>query len=266
MINLIAPEKEFAPILIKGMQIDNDNFNMIAGPCCFADVTELRTVVHAIKDCGIKAFRAGAFKLRTSPYSFQGMGEAGLKHIYDVASETGLVSVSEIISSEDVGIMSETVDIIMVGPRNMFNYRLLRKLGETNKPIILKRGMSATITEWIQAAQYIAESGNTQIIMCERGIRTFENYTRNTLDISAVPAVKQLCNLPIIVDPSHAAGCRHLIKPLSLAAVAAGANGLLIEAHTQPTLAHCDKEQTIDLSTLKSIMRTTQAIRQLIKN
>jgi len=241
-------------IEIKGKIISQDTFTFIAGPCTIENYEDLLKIASNLKHTGINFFRGGAYKMRTSPYNFQGLGKKGLDYIKQVADETGLISVSEIISAEDVEHMSKKVDILQVGTRNMHNYRLLWKLGKVLNPIILKRGMSSTIKEWLLAAEHIIEAGNPNVILCERGIRTFENYTRHTLDLSAIPVVKSISNLPIIVDPSHSSGKREMIKSLSWAAMAAGADGLLIETHFDPDSAICDGEQTIDFDILAEIL------------
>ena len=241
-------------INIKDEIIGRDRFTFIAGPCTIENYEDLFKIVSFLKTLGIKFFRGGAYKLRTSPYSFQGLGKKGLEFIKKVSAETGMISVSEIVSVEDVELMSKYVDILQVGTRNMHNYRLLARLGKIRNPVILKRGMSSTIEEWLFAAEHILEAGNRNVILCERGIRTFENFTRNTLDISAIPAVKSLSNLPIIVDPSHSSGRREMIKSLSWAAAAAGADGLLIETHFSPDTTVCDSQQTIDFKVLEEII------------
>ncbi len=242
-------------IKIKDKVISRETFTMIAGPCTIENYEDLLSIAKHLKKMGISFLRAGAYKMRTSPYNFQGLGEKGLQILQKVADETKMISISEIISSEDVEMMSKFVDIMQVGTRNMHNYRLLAKLGEVKNPIILKRGMSSTIEEWLFAAEHILEAGNPNVILCERGIRTFEDYTRNTLDISAICAVKELSNLPIIVDPSHSSGRREMIKSLSWAAVAAGANGLLIETHFDPQKTICDSKQTIDFEMLEDVLK-----------
>ena len=213
------------PIKVRDRIIDPKDFIFIAGPCTIENYDDLLTIVNHLKDMGIKFFRGGAYKMRTSPYDFGGLGEVGLKYLKKVSDETGLISVSEVVASEDVEIVSKYVDILQVGTRNMHNYPLLKKLGTIDNPVILKRGMSSTIEEWLFAAEYILKAGNNQVILCERGIRTFETFTRNTLDIAAIASIKQLSNLPIIVDPSHSSGKREMILSLSWAAVAAGADG-----------------------------------------
>lgn len=236
---------------------------MIAGPCTIENHEDLLTIVQKLSKMGIKFFRGGAYKMRTSPYDFQGLGKKGLEIIKSVSDETGMISVSEVIAPEDVALMKNYVDILQVGTRNMHNYRLLSKLGSIDNPVILKRGMSSTIEEWLLAAEYIIKAGNSKVILCERGIRTYENYYRNTLDITSVPAIKELSNLPIIVDPSHSSGRKEMIKSLSWAAVAAGANGLLIETHFEPETTVCDSRQTIDFDNLKQIRKKIDTIRSI---
>ena len=250
-------------IKIKNEIISRDSFTFIAGPCTVENYEDLLAIVKHLKNLGIKFFRGGAYKMRTSPHSFQGLGKQGLEYIKCVSEETGMISVSEIISVEDVSEMAEYVDIIQVGTRNMQNYRLLERLGKVKNPIILKRGMSSTFQEWLFAAQHIIKAGNENVILCERGIRTFEDFTRNTLDISAVPAMKSLCDLPIIVDPSHSSGRREMIKSLSWAAVAAGADGLMIETHFDPDSTVCDSKQTIDYEILEDIITPLEKLKNL---
>ncbi|HHE38350.1 MAG TPA: 3-deoxy-7-phosphoheptulonate synthase [Candidatus Cloacimonetes bacterium] len=253
--NLKHQISEFGEIKIKNRIISRNNFTFIAGPCTIENYDDLMKIVLKLKEMGIKFFRGGAYKMRTSPYSFQGLGRKGLEIIKKVSDQTGMVSVSEIISPEHVHEMSEYIDILQVGTRNMHNYPLLEKLGKVSNPIILKRGMSNTIKEWLLAAEHLMEAGNKKVILCERGIRTFEDYTRNTLDISAIPAVKNLSNLPIIIDPSHSSGKREMIKSLSWAAMAAGADGIMIETHFSPETTICDSKQTIDFQMLEEIMK-----------
>jgi 3-deoxy-7-phosphoheptulonate synthase len=250
-------------ISIKGQKIGRGHFTMIAGPCTIENYEDLNAVVSELKKMGIHFFRGGAYKMRTSPYNFQGLGKEGLEYMKRVADETGMISVSEVVSSEDVEMIKDYVDILQVGTRNMSNYRLLLKLGKVRNPIILKRGFSSTIEEWLLAAEHIIEAGNPNVILCERGIRTFENYTRYTLDISAIPAIKELSNLPIIVDPSHSSGRREMIKSLSWAAIAAGADGVLIETHFSPDKTVCDGNQTINLEILKDIIKGNEKLLNL---
>jgi len=242
-------------IEVKGRRISRRDFTLIAGPCTVENYEDLLLIVQKLKKMGIGLFRGGAYKMRTSPYNFQGLGKKGLEYIKQVSTETGMISVSEIISSEDVDLIAEHIDIIQVGTRNMHNYRLLKKLGNISNPVILKRGMSSTIEEWLFAAEHIKEAGNPQVILCERGIRTFETFTRNTLDISTVPAIHALSELPIIIDPSHSSGRRDMIKALSWAAMAAGADGLMIETHFSPNSTICDSQQTINFDMLEEIIK-----------
>jgi 3-deoxy-7-phosphoheptulonate synthase len=250
-------------ISIKGQKIGRKHFTMISGPCTIENYEDLYAVAMELKKMGIHFFRGGAYKMRTSPYNFQGLGKKGLEYMRKVADETNMISVSEVVAGEDVQMIKEYVDILQVGTRNMTNYRLLFNLGKVKNPIILKRGFSNTLEEWLLAAEHIIEAGNPNVILCERGIRTHETYTRYTLDISAIPAIKELSNLPIIVDPSHSSGRREMIKSLSWAAVAAGANGLLIETHFSPDETVCDSKQTIDLEILKDIMKGNEKILDL---
>ncbi|MCF7918505.1 MAG: 3-deoxy-7-phosphoheptulonate synthase [Candidatus Cloacimonetes bacterium] len=247
--------KKSRVISIGEHKIGGDNFTVIAGPCTIENYQDLKTIALQLKKLGIAFFRGGAFKMRTSPHSFPGLGKEGLEIIKKVADETGMLSVSEIISPEDVELLTEYVDIIQVGTRSMHNYPLLSKLGKVKNPIILKRGMSSTYEEWLLAAEHISSGGNENIILCERGIRTFDyTYTRNSLDISAVPVMKQLTDYPIIIDPSHSGGRRDLVRPLAWAGAAAGADGLLLETHFCPDETVCDSQQTVDLQELELIL------------
>jgi len=217
----------------------------MAGPCSVENEAQIVEVAKAVKQSGANFLRGGAFKPRTSPYAFQGLKYQGLELLKEAREVTGLPIVTEIMSPFDIDIFVRDVDVIQVGARNMQNFDLLRLLGQTRKPILLKRGLSATIEEWLMSAEYIMAGGNEQIILCERGIRTFETYTRNTLDLSAIVAVKQLSHLPIVVDPSHATGKWWMVEPLARAAVAVGADGLIIEVHNDPAHALCDGNQSI---------------------
>jgi len=222
-----------------------DQVTIIAGPCSIESEEQLFTITKSIKDAGAKVLRGGAFKPRTSPYSFQGMGVEGLKLMKQASKEYNLATVSEIMRENQLDSLMEYVDILQVGARNMQNFPLLTELGKTNKPVLLKRGMAARIEELLMAAEYIMSGGNYNVILCERGIRTFENYTRNTLDISAIPVVKKLSHLPIIADPSHGTGLRNKVAPMARAAVAAGADGLTIEVHHDPDHALSDGPQSL---------------------
>jgi 3-deoxy-7-phosphoheptulonate synthase len=233
---------------------------VIAGPCSVEGQAHVLQVARAVKDCGADMLRGGAFKPRTSPYEFQGLGKDALKYLAEARTATGLPVVSEVMSAEQVELAEPFVDMFQIGARNMYNYELLREVGRTQRPVLLKRGMSATIQELLNAAEYILLEGNMQVVLCERGIRTFETYTRNTLDLSAVVALKSMTPLPVIVDPSHATGRRDLIRPLSRAAIACGADGLLIEVHETPCHALSDGEQAVTSSTLREIIQDVQAI------
>ncbi|GAU77207.1 3-deoxy-7-phosphoheptulonate synthase [Fusibacter sp. 3D3] len=228
---------------------------VIAGPCSVESREQIIEIAKAVKQAGAQMLRGGVFKPRTNPYDFQGLGLKGLDYLLEAKALTGLPIVTELMDERYLDIFVEQVDLIQIGSRNMYNYALLRAVGETKKPILLKRGMSATIKEWIMAAEHILKAGNDQIILCERGIRTFETYTRNTLDLAAVPIMKRETGLPVIVDPSHGTGRRDLIEIMSKTAIASGADGLLIEAHINPDEAVSDKEQTIDIGLLEKIIR-----------
>ncbi|OGO20228.1 MAG: 3-deoxy-7-phosphoheptulonate synthase, partial [Chloroflexi bacterium RBG_16_50_11] len=210
---------------------------IMAGPCAVESEEQALTIAQIVKKAGAKIYRAGAFKPRTSPYSFQGMGEKGLKILEKVRRETGLLIITEATDTENLNAVEKYADIIQIGARNMQNYSLLRLAGHAKKPVLLKRGMAATIEEWLMAAEYIMSEGNSRVMLCERGIRTFADNTRNTLDLSAIPSIREASHLPIIIDPSHAAGRRDYVTPLSLGAIAAGADGLLIEVHHDPSHA-----------------------------
>ncbi len=218
---------------------------VIAGPCAIEGREQFIETAVAVWEHGALALRGGAFKPRTSPYSFQGLGEEGLKIMAEAREITGLPIVTEVMDQKSVPMVAEYVDMIQIGARNMQNFYLLKEVGKYNKPVLLKRGLSATIEEWLMAAEYILDSGNSQVILCERGIRTFETYTRNTLDLSAIPLVKNLSHLPVIVDPSHGTGKRDLVIPMSLAAVACGCDGLIVEVHMNPAEAWSDGPQSL---------------------
>lgn len=229
------------------VKIGGGNFQIIAGPCSVESEDQFRIIAKTIKDAGGKIIRGGSYKPRTSPYSFQGLEKKGLEIMRKISNEFGLKIVSEIPSSDKLEEFERLVDMIQVGARNMQNFYLLKELGKSKKPIILKRGLSSTIEEWLLAAEYIIHHGNPNVILCERGIRTFENYTRNTLDLSAVLAIKELSHLPIIVDPSHASGKNWMVEKLSLAAVSVGSDGVMIEIHNDPETALSDGAQSLNL-------------------
>ena len=238
---------------IGDIKIGGGNFQVIAGPCSVESEEQLTGIAKSVKASGAGMLRGGAFKPRTSPYAFQGLRGEGLELLEKAKAATGLPIVTEIMDASHLP-MFENVDVIQVGARNMQNFELLKRLGKVDKPILLKRGLSSTIQELLMSAEYILAGGNSNVILCERGIRTFETYTRNTLDISAVPVLKELTHLPVIIDPSHASGMARLVKPLSLAAVAAGADGLIIEVHNDPAHALCDGPQSLTPEAFDELM------------
>ena len=243
-------------VRVGGVPIGPDTLTVIAGPCAVETPEQTLTAAQMARAAGASLLRGGAFKPRTSPYAYQGLGEAGLKILAEVSAETGLPVVTEVIDPRDVDLVSSHADMLQVGTRNMQNFALLQAVGGAGKPVLLKRGFSATVEEWLMAAEYIAQRGNLDIVLCERGIRTFEKATRNTLDISAVPVAQKLSHLPVIVDPSHSAGRRDLVLPLTRAAIAVGADGLIIDVHPEPTTALCDGDQALqdaDIRELASI-------------
>lgn len=242
-------------IEVNGKKIGGKKLAIIAGPCSVESADQMEEVAREVGLAGASFLRGGAFKPRSSPYSFQGLGEIGLDLLEEAGRKNGLPIVSEIISNEFLDLYLENVDIIQVGARNMQNFFLLKALGRTNKPILLKRGFSSTIDELLMAAEYIMSGGNENVILCERGIRTFETYTRNTLDLSAIPILKHLSHLPVIVDPSHATGLAWLVEPMSKAAIAAGADGLIIEVHNDPPHAKCDGPQSITPESFAVLMK-----------
>ncbi len=237
---------------------------VIAGPCAVESEDILRETAFKVRAAGAMMLRGGAFKPRTSPYSFQGLGEKGLKILARVGEEMNMPVVSELMDSEDIGLLVEHVDIVQVGARNMQNFSLLRKLGRIGKPVILKRGMAATIEEWLMAAEYILAAGNPEVILCERGVRSSEPWTRNTLDLSAVALVKSLSHLPVMVDPSHGTGVRGLVAPMARAAVAAGADGLMIEVHPCPEKALSDGEQSLLPAEFSQMMRQIEGLTRVM--
>lgn len=251
---------ESTVIDIHGSKIGGDQFGVIAGPCSIEGKDTLIELAKKIQAAGGKFLRGGAYKPRTSPYSFQGLGEEGIEILNEARKITGLPYVTEIMSIDKIDFFNENVDIIQVGARNMQNFKLLKELGHVDKPILLKRGLSATIEELLMAAEYIMAGGNDNIILCERGIRTFEKYTRNTLDISAVPVIKKLSHLPIIVDPSHASGEWWLVEPLAKAALAVGADGIMIEVHQDPENAKSDGQQSIKPAKFVHLMETLKSM------
>jgi len=248
-------------IAIGDVKIGGKEPVVMAGPCAVESEEQALTIAHLVKQYGAQVFRGGAFKPRTSPYSFQGLGEEGLKILEKVRKETGLLIVTEATDHTNIELVEQYADIIQIGTRNMQNYSLLCRAGHASKPILLKRGFAATIDEWLMAAEYIMSEGNTQVILCERGIRTFSDNTRNTLDISAVLSVKELSHLPIVVDPSHASGRREYIIPLSKAAIAVGADGILVEVHHDPPHALSDGIQSLYPEQFAELMKETESLK-----
>jgi 3-deoxy-7-phosphoheptulonate synthase len=237
---------------------------IMAGPCAIETEEQALTIARLVKKYGARVYRGGAFKPRTSPYSFQGLGEKGLQILKKVRQETGLLIVTEATDSENLAIVEKYADIIQIGARNMHNYSLLRFAGQMSKPILLKRGLAATIDEWLMAAEYIMSEGNQRVILCERGIRTFSDNTRNTLDLSAIPSVKAVSHLPVIVDPSHAAGRRDYVIPLSRGAIAVGADGLLVEVHHNPSRALSDGPQSLYPEQFEELMRQIRRLKRYL--
>lgn len=242
--------KSFKPestvVKVGDVEIGSNNFVIIAGPCAVESEEQLIETAQIVKRCGAKILRGGAYKPRTSPYSFQGIGEEGLKILAKAREITGLLVVTEVMSTDAVKLVSQYADILQIGARNMQNFQLLKEAGKTGKPVLLKRGIAATIEEWLNAAEYIMNEGNFNVILCERGIRTYEPMTRNTLDISAVPIIKHISHLPVVVDPSHGTGSWRWVAPMSRAAMAAGADGLMIEVHPNPKEALSDGPQSLN--------------------
>lgn len=246
-----------------GIKIGGGNFQFFAGPCSIESEEQIITVARAVKAAGAKILRGGAFKPRTSPYAFQGMRDEGLKLLLLAKKETGMPIVTEIMDASHLELFDD-VDIIQVGARNMQNFELLKELGRCNKPIFLKRGLSATYQELLMSAEYIMSEGNQNVILCERGIRTFETATRNTLDLAAVPMLKEKTHLPIVIDPSHAAGIARLVKPMSFAAAACGADGLMIEVHNDPSKALCDGPQALRPEEFEEVVKGVEKIRSAV--
>ena len=247
-------------VTVKNETIGGNKMAIMAGPCSVESEEQIVEIAKLVKTSGAGFLRGGAFKPRTSPYSFQGLKKHGLELLKIARQETGLPIVTEIMSADMIDLFVQNVDVIQIGARNMHNFELLKELGKTRTPILLKRGLSATIEELIMSAEYIMSEGNENVILCERGIRTFETYTRNTLDLSAIPAIKRLSHLPIIVDPSHAAGMWWMVEPLSKAAIAVGADGLMIEVHNDPENAKCDGQQSLTPKRFKTLMSDLEPI------
>ena len=257
-------KKEDSIIDVNGVKIGGGHLAIMSGPCAVESKEQLLEAAKAVKACGAQFLRGGAFKPRTSPYDFQGLAEEGLKMLREVADEVGLNVVTEIVNINDLDMICKYADMLQIGARNMQNFQLLKEVGHTNKPVLLKRGLSATISEWLNAAEYIASGGNYNIVLCERGIRTYETFTRNTLDLSAVAAVKELSHLPIIVDPSHGTGRWQMVRPMARAAIAAGADGLMIEVHPHPEVALSDGDQSLKPDNFAVVMQEVRQIAQMM--
>lgn len=251
-------------ISVGGVAIGGGPLTVIAGPCSVESEEQLLGVARSVQDSGANILRGGAFKPRTSPYAFQGLGVEGIEYLKEARAKTNMPIVTEIMSPHYVEMFDRDVDLIQVGARNMQNFDLLRELGGVKKPILLKRGLSSTIEEWLMSAEYIMAAGNENVILCERGIRTFETATRNTLDLSAIPVVRKHSHLPIVVDPSHATGAYDLVEPLALAAVAAGADGIMVEVHNDPVHALCDGPQSLTPQSFERLMNKVLTIRKAI--
>ena len=250
---------------VSGVKVGGDHLALIAGPCSVESKEQVIAIAREAKAAGANMLRGGAFKPRTSPYAFQGMGTAGLDILVAAKEETGLPIVSELMSADYIDEFNEKVDLVQIGARNMQNFDLLKEVGRRcKKPILLKRGLSATYEEWIMSAEYIMASGNPNVILCERGIRTFESYTRNTLDLQAIPVIKRLTHLPIIIDPSHAGGKWWLVEPMAKAAVAAGCDGLMVEVHNDPEHALCDGPQSLKPQKYTELLRQIKGIGEIV--
>jgi len=256
--------KENTVISVRGVEIGGKKIPVMAGPCAVENRTVLMSIAEKVKAGGAVFLRGGAYKPRTSPYSFQGLGEEGLKYLAEAREKTGLAIITEIMDPRDLDVIVEYTDILQIGARNMQNFRLLLEVGSAQKPVLLKRGLSSTIQEWLMSAEYIMSRGNHQVMLCERGIRTFETATRNTLDLSAVPLLKQLTHLPVVVDPSHGVGKRDLVAPMAKAAVAAGADALIIEVHTNPEEAMSDGDQSLIPDEFEKLMKELKPIAQAV--
>ncbi|MBI4199186.1 MAG: 3-deoxy-7-phosphoheptulonate synthase [Chloroflexi bacterium] len=258
---------EFEPrptvVHVGNVAIGGGELVVMAGPCAVETEEQLLSTARAVKAAGAQVLRGGAFKPRTSPYSFRGLGPDGLKMLAAAHQETGLPIITEVMAPQDVELVSQYTDILQIGARNMQNFSLLDEVGKARNPVMLKRGLSATYEDWLLAAEYILSGGNRQVILCERGIRTFETYTRNTFDISAIPVLRKLTHLPILADPSHGTGKWHLVTPVALAATAAGADGLLIEVHPNPDVALCDGAQSLTFENFERLMRQVTAVRKV---
>ena len=265
-LKLVARETEKGTVVnASGVEIGRD-FVVIAGPCSVESQTQLLETARAVKAAGADMLRGGAFKPRTSPYAFQGLGLQGLKILEKARQETGLPIVTEVVDPRDVSWVAEFADVLQIGTRNMQNFSLLKEVGKSGRPVLLKRGMYSTLEEWLNCAEYILSEGNPDVILCERGIRTFETYTRNTLDLSAVPAIKELSHLPIIIDPTHSTGRISLIESMSMAATAAGAGGMIVEVHHKPEEALCDANQALTPDIFSNMMKRLRPLKSFLDN
>jgi 3-deoxy-7-phosphoheptulonate synthase len=249
---------------VGGVQVGGDTLFVMAGPCAVESREQLMTTARAVKESGAHFLRGGAFKPRTSPYTFQGMGQRGLELLEEARAATGLPVVTEVMAATDVAAVAEAADVLQIGARNMQNYNLLYEVGQARKPVLLKRGLSSTIEEWLLAAEYILSRGNYQVILCERGIRTFETITRNTLDLNAVPVLRELSHLPIVVDPSHGTGKWSWVQAMACASVAAGADGLMIEVHPNPAEAYSDGPQSLTFESFARLMVAVRSVAQAV--
>ncbi len=257
---------ENSVVVVNGVPVGGDELVLCAGPCSVESPEQIMSAARAVKAAGAQLLRGGAYKPRTSPYAFQGLGEEGLKLLAEARAETGLGIVTEAVDSETIDLVAQYADCIQIGARNMQNFSLLRRAGRTRKPVLLKRGMSSTLEEFLMAAEYVLSEGNYNVILCERGVRTFADHTRNTLDLSVVPAVQKLSHLPIIVDPSHGTGKRDKVHPLALAAVAAGASGLIVEVHPHPERALSDGFQSLNPEQFQELADDCRAIAVLLQS
>jgi len=264
MLVLRRADQKNTVINVKGCPIGGESVVVVAGPCAIESEDLLKETAFKVRGSGAVMLRGGAFKPRTSPYSFQGLGEEGLKILAHIGEEMNMPVVTEVMDTEDIELVSQYSDILQVGARNMQNFSLLKKLGRMDKPVILKRGLAATIEEWLSAAEYILAGGNSQVILCERGVRTAETWTRNTLDLSAVALVKELSHLPVMVDPSHATGVRSLVSPMARAAVAAGADGIMVEVHPHPERALSDGDQSLTPKGFSLLMKEMEPIARAV--
>ena len=259
-LTIRTPERPTTTIDIGGVHIGGDQIVVIAGPCTVENEEQILAIAHAVRAGGAHMLRGGAYKPRSSPYTFRGLGEEGLQLLALARRQTGLPIVTEVMTPTDVGLVACYADMLQIGTRNMQNFHLLEEVGRLQKPVLLKRGLSATIEEWLLAAEYILNCGNPNVVLCERGIRTFERVTRNTLDLAAVALAKELSHLPVFADPSHGTGRRSLIGPLAAASIAAGADGLMIEVHTNPELSVSDAQQTVSCAEFAALMPQVEAV------